>query len=510
MKIFHRKYHRLSNLLRNTGSSIHEDVRSRSFRVNSNRFCNLDESFYIEDASVILGKLRLRNPPTTNSSISIIKMLSNSDTMKEITSANRVGVEAVYGVGEIAPLPGLSKENIDEAYEEALSVSKQLIGTHFKLADMIEPSFMSSLSSITSPVPPQKYLPPSVVSGYEQALMVAVSRIQNVSLGSLFVSLVASTLPNPTQPIRSTTVLEDNNNNDNEDSSQLSFSSLSSVEIPRTINVNGLVVSQGLECDSVQEVIERIEEGYTCLKVKVGRRGSPKEDGKILSSICKELGRIEQNMGSTQGGKEALKKITLRADANRAWSFEEALQFESSLSSEAKVRLEYIEEPCVSPEDTLRFSAHTGLGVGLDESIDEGWLEQNTSKEYIKSCESDNNDDHKIHGSPKIKALILKPTILGGHKNDGGVLESARTISTARNKFGPPYLSSPVLSSSFETPYTLLYFAQIAGGMAALEKIGISVSFKNSPAHGIGTSNWYASDQNQADSDSRKIGTFAE
>jgi len=188
--------------------------------------------------------------------------------------------------------------------------------------------------------------------------------------------------------------------------------------------------------------------------------------------------------------------------------------------------LEYIEEPCVSPEDTLRFSAHTGLGVGLDESIDEGWLEQNTSKEYIKSCQSDNNDDHKIHtssdtfgnskrhnnlrthsdtsdsftipkGSPKIKALILKPTILGG------VLESARTISTARNKFGPPYLSSPVLSSSFETPYTLLYFAQIAGGMAALEKIGISVSFKNSPAHGIGTSNWYASDQNQADSDSR-------
>ena len=61
--------------------------------------------------------------------------------------------------------------------------------------------------------------------------------------------------------------------------------------------------------------------------------------------------------------------VALRADANRRWTLEQAVQFGQAA---AGAGLQYIEEPVACTADLPEFHRRTRLPLALDESVDEG------------------------------------------------------------------------------------------------------------------------------------------
>jgi O-succinylbenzoate synthase len=142
------------------------------------------------------------------------------------------------------------------------------------------------------------------------------------------------------------------------------------------------------------------EEGYRAVKLKVGRR-DVSEDVEIVRRVGEILG----------GG------VSLRLDANRAWEFEEALEFAAGVSG---VRIEYIEEPLADAAGLGELAREWGLPVALDESL--------------VGMETGDLGRHAYAG-----AVVLKPTLLGGVSRVVGLAERAKALGMAA-----------ILSSSYE------------------------------------------------------------
>ena len=168
-----------------------------------------------------------------------------------------------------------------------------------------------------------------------------------------------------------------------------------------SVALNGLL---GDECDSWTSLMA---EGYRCLKVKVGRQ-----------SLGRDIERINAIKARMQG------KATLRLDANRAWTLEQACEFGRAVGPEG---IDYIEEPTRRYDDHAAFIRETGLTVAWDESL--------------RSAEPPSG----------VAALILKPAILGGIKKTQAWMQwaQARDIQV-------------VLSSCFEGPWALQSYARLA------------------------------------------------
>lgn len=86
--------------------------------------------------------------------------------------------------------------------------------------------------------------------------------------------------------------------------------------------------------------------------------------------------------------KAAPKKIELRLDFNQQWSLEKLLEFSTYF---APHDFAYLEEPTKNFADLITFSKKTGFPIAVDESIP-----------YVPYLQI-----------PTLKALIIKPTILG-------------------------------------------------------------------------------------------------
>jgi O-succinylbenzoate synthase len=84
--------------------------------------------------------------------------------------------------------------------------------------------------------------------------------------------------------------------------------------------------------------------------------------------------------------------VSLRLDANRAWSLEEAERFARGTVG---LRFEYVEEPLADPAWLPSFARACGVPVALDESL--------------AGIESEALEDHGY-----ARAVVLKPTLLGG------------------------------------------------------------------------------------------------
>ena len=138
------------------------------------------------------------------------------------------------------------------------------------------------------------------------------------------------------------------------------------------VAINALLVSP----DEALAEAERLGAlGYQTVKVKVGRRPVD-EDVALLRAIHRRLPHL-----------------ALRADANRAWSFDDARRFADAVRG---LPLGYVEEPLADPSALERLGAETGLPIALDESLVEG----------------DGRRAERVPGWAK--AVILKPTFLGG------------------------------------------------------------------------------------------------
>ncbi len=184
------------------------------------------------------------------------------------------------------------------------------------------------------------------------------------------------------------------------------------------------------------ELIDRAKalraEGFIAFKLKVGRLPLS-EEIKLVHSVRREI------------GDEAL----LRLDANRGWNLDEALAFASRV---AACSIDFIEEPVASTALLRQFIEKTDMSVALDESL------QEMSPEDIPAM-------------PHVRAVVLKPTLLG--------FERAVQFARAAAEAG----AVAVVSSSFES----------ALGMTALAHMAACVNQFDVPI-GLGTFEWFARD----------------
>lgn len=140
-----------------------------------------------------------------------------------------------------------------------------------------------------------------------------------------------------------------------------------------SVSLNALITDP--ENEGSAQAARLREHGYPAVKVKVGR-ASVEEDVRGLRAIREALGD----------------DIALRADANRAWSLEQAVAFAEATQD---LGMAYVEEPLTAPARLPELAARTDLPIALDE----------TTREEDASVLRD--------GAP-VAAVVLKPTLLGG------------------------------------------------------------------------------------------------
>ena len=177
-----------------------------------------------------------------------------------------------------------------------------------------------------------------------------------------------------------------------------------------SLSICGLLA--GSRGDILKKATLLKDEGYRAVKLKVGHR-SLEEDIKLTHDVRKAIGD----------------DITLRLDANRAWSVEEVLIFAREVRD---CRIEYIEEPvhCYKMMSS-NINIRGRLLGALDESLRE------LTPESLKDM-------------TLVWAIVLKPTILG----------LWRSMQFARVAASMGIIS--VVSSSFESGVGLTSLAELA------------------------------------------------
>ena len=189
--------------------------------------------------------------------------------------------------------------------------------------------------------------------------------------------------------------------------------------------LNGLVMGHGEEAVESARALARA--GYPAVKLKVGRRPVG-EDVALVTAVRDALPPA----------------VALRLDANRAWAWDQAVQFAEGV---AGLALDYVEEPLAGPDRLPELWHDTGLPVAVDESVQEG---------------------RPVRGWAT--AAVLKPTLVGG------VAATLRWAAQARGVG-----VRPVLSAAFESGVGLRGVAALAAATGA------------EPA-GLDTYRWLAAD----------------
>ena len=182
---------------------------------------------------------------------------------------------------------------------------------------------------------------------------------------------------------------------------------------PRTtVPINALIFSPD---HAIEEALRARAAGYEAVKLKVGGQ-DVEEDVELVRAV---RGTLNSD-------------VSLRLDANRAWSFEEAERFARGI---AGLRLEYVEEPLSDPAGLPSLSHTCDLPVALDESL------------VFMQPEALGDHDYA-------RAVVLKPTLLGG---------ISRTLRFAR--LAARLGMRPVISSAYETGVGTSCLVALAAGV---------------------------------------------
>jgi O-succinylbenzoate synthase len=180
-----------------------------------------------------------------------------------------------------------------------------------------------------------------------------------------------------------------------------------------TVPVSALL--SGLPDEAVEGARLARSAGYAVVKLKVGGR-AVEEDVELVRALTEKLGDA----------------VSLRLDANRAWSLEEAERFAHGTVS---LRFEYVEEPLADTTLLPTFVDNHGVPVALDESL--------------AGIEPEALEDHLY-----TRAVVLKPTLLGG---------ISRTLRFADRALGLGV--EPVISSAYETGVGTTALVMLAAGV---------------------------------------------
>lgn len=128
---------------------------------------------------------------------------------------------------------------------------------------------------------------------------------------------------------------------------------------------------------------------------------------------------------------EAIPDLQLRLDANRRWTLEKALLFASKIKPSHRARIQFLEEPCKTPELSREFAAQTGIAIAWDESLRES--------------------DFQLKKEPHLAAIVIKPTLIGSLERCIELIKQAHTLGL-----------KAVISSSIESSLGLTQLARIA------------------------------------------------
>lgn len=232
----------------------------------------------------------------------------------------------LYGLGECAPLPGLSVDDKPD-YEQVLQLVVDSVGN-------LSVSSTDLLSDVKRIVPAGY---PSILFGLEMAVLDLANGGKRIIFNNSFIQ---------------------------------------SVPVP----INGLVWMSDLDL-MLQQASDKIAEGFTCIKIKVGGLNFEKECD-ILHYIRKKYYRED---------------ITLRLDANGAFKVEEVMYKLNALS---QFKIHSIEQP-IKPglAEMEELCRKTPIPIALDEELI-----------GVEGAEA----KQKLLERIKPQHIILKPSLHGG------------------------------------------------------------------------------------------------
>ena len=142
-----------------------------------------------------------------------------------------------------------------------------------------------------------------------------------------------------------------------------------------------------------------------------------------IAQQSQPLGKIKVGFNHKQEGElanqlfEQFPHLTLRLDANRAWNLSQAVEF--------------TEEPCQSPAQSLQFAAQTGIAIAWDETVRE--------------------PDFSVQKAENLSAIVLKPTLIGSLNKCINLIKQAHQLGL-----------NAVISSSIESTLGLSQLARMA------------------------------------------------
>lgn len=128
---------------------------------------------------------------------------------------------------------------------------------------------------------------------------------------------------------------------------------------------------------------------------------------------------------------EALPNLYLRLDANRSWTPVKAEAFARFVAPELRSRIDFIEEPCTTREQSRAFARHSGIAIAWDESLRE--------------------TDFVLEAEPGLAAIIIKPTLTGSLAKCQSLIAQAHDLGL-----------QAVISSSIESSLGLTQLARMA------------------------------------------------
>lgn len=195
--------------------------------------------------------------------------------------------------------------------------------------------------------------------------------------------------------------------------------SMAELELSGQLPPEGNYTAAPLCSGDPDELIPKLDQmqGKKVAKIKVGLYEAIR-DGLIVSLFL-----------------ESIPDLTLRLDANRAWTAEKAQQFAKHVVPTLRQRIAFIEEPCQVPGDSFSFAIDTGIPIAWDETL----------QHAIRS------DDFRLENLTGAKAIVIKPTLIGSVERCIALIERAKELGI-----------TSVISSSIESSFGLTQLARLA------------------------------------------------
>lgn len=164
--------------------------------------------------------------------------------------------------------------------------------------------------------------------------------------------------------------------------------------------------------DELYEPLDQMQ-GEKVAKIKVGMYEANR-DGLIADMLL-----------------EAIPDLQLRLDANRNWTLAKAAMFAKYVKPEHRARIQFLEEPCKTRDESRQFAQETGIHIAWDESVREAGFE--------------------VKAEPYVAAIVIKPTLVGSLEKCVNLIEQAHQQGL-----------KAVISSSIESSFGLTQLARIA------------------------------------------------